>query len=96
MIGNLEMRDSTLANTMFKLLQCAFEMEKLVIHPQDNLFFLAHAQTTFYSKFQLLNTELLWFSLFLHPRYRKLAIAQSESNRTYKHAQVFALKLAKR
>jgi hypothetical protein len=96
MIGKLEAQDCSLADTMFELLRCAHAMETLEALPQDDLTFHIHAKTIFFARFQELNTELSWFCLFLHPLYRKLAIAEAECNRTYDSARIFALKLAKR
>ncbi|THH17104.1 hypothetical protein EUX98_g9191 [Antrodiella citrinella] len=82
MIGNLESRDASLADVMIELLKCARTLQKMPTYDTDNLHFLQHTRTEFDKGFHLMNTDLAFFALFLHPLCRKLALKQKRNSRT--------------
>lgn len=93
-IGNLESRDATFADCMLEILRCARHMMKVESMDFDDLDFSEHARSTFSHGFHTMNTELAWFTMFLHPWCRQLAISQAHKSRSLNDAMVFAATLA--
>lgn len=95
-IGNLESWDANFADAMLELLGCALHMIKLEFFEQDDVDFSYHAKSVFTREFHTMNTTLHWFTLFLHPQCRRLAISQAAKSRTFNDAADTALDLAKK
>lgn len=93
-IGNMESRDASLADGMIELLKCARILETLPNEDGDNLSFSQHARTTFKERFLLMNTDLHFLLLFLHPLCRRLAISNARLSRTFNDVVRIALVVA--
>lgn len=74
-IGNLELRDATLADCMLELIQCARQMMRLQIEDGEDIGFWMHAKTVFNCEFHAINTNTHALALFLHPMCWKLAVS---------------------
>ena len=95
-IGNLESRDANLADCMLELIWAARQIATLPQEDGDDPAMTQHAQTVVRKGFHNMNTDLHWFSLFLHPLSRSLAISSATHSRTIEKAYEFALDLASR
>ncbi|KAI0637583.1 ribonuclease H-like domain-containing protein, partial [Trametes polyzona] len=95
-IGNLESRDATLADCMLELIWAECQMATLVIEDTDDLAFTWHAQQMIHKGFHEMNTDLHWFTLFLHPLGQQLVVTSATHSRQVKDAYRIALGLAKR
>ena len=95
-IGNLESRDTTLADCMLELIAAERAITTIQLKPDDDPAFTQHAQNQVRRRFHEMNTTLHWFALFLHPLARALAISSAPHSRTLKHAYDFAFDVAER
>ncbi|KAF9531576.1 hypothetical protein CPB83DRAFT_833272 [Crepidotus variabilis] len=66
-IGNIESRDSNLADCMLELIWAHREVNGVMHQDGDDPGFAKHAMETLQTEFHALNTDLHWFALFLHP-----------------------------
>ncbi|TFY73750.1 hypothetical protein EWM64_g10262 [Hericium alpestre] len=93
-IGNTESRDATLADCMLELIGAHRAIMALRAEPDDNLEFASHARTALLRQFHVMNTDLHWFALLLHPLCRKLAISSALHSRKIETAYQIAIDLA--
>ncbi|KAF5337770.1 hypothetical protein D9758_016627 [Tetrapyrgos nigripes] len=93
-IGNLEARDTNLADCMLELIRCAHHMNKLVFEPDDNYGFFLHAKAVFNCEFIAMNTDKHSLALFLHPMCCKLAVHATVKGRTLLDLKQTALAIA--
>jgi hypothetical protein len=77
-IGNLESRDSNLADCMLELLRIANFLRSFEARPRDDTDFIEHARSRFNAEFDRINSPFYTLSLFLHPLCRKIAIPDSQ------------------
>ncbi|KAG8934913.1 hypothetical protein FRC01_012962 [Tulasnella sp. 417] len=108
-IGNLEAQDASMADCMLELLRCSRLLSALppipegisALSPNDShkgelVAFSNHAKGVFNTQFQILNSDLHFLCLYLHPLCRKLAISQSAKSRTLDEAIKIALGVAEK
>lgn len=94
-IGDIESRDASLADCMLQLIWAHREVTRAVPIEGDNLAFTSHANRVLTTQFHLMNTDIHWLALFLHPLCRKLAISSAIHSRTLEDAYLIALKIVK-
>lgn len=94
-IGNLESRQTSLADCMLELIRCAKQMSQLPLDADDDMGFRQHAKAVFNRRFHAINTKYHSLALFLHPLCRKLAITQAASGRPIEFMIKVALDIAK-
>lgn len=95
-IGDVESRDSTLADCMLQLIYAHREVNRVPHKEGDDPEFAAHARSVLNTQFHAMNTDIHWFALFLHPLCRKLAISLKTHSWKLEDAFSIALDLAKR
>lgn len=94
-IGNLESRESSLADCMLELIRCARAMVRLRLDPdEDDVGFWMHAKSVFNRRFHAMDTTIHSLALFLHPLCRKLAISQAANGRSFEFMVKAALSIA--
>lgn len=81
-IGNIESRNTNLADCMLELLRCARTLQKLETAPTEELDFSFHARTIFNRRFQTMDTNIHSLALFLHPLCRRLAVSHIVKGRS--------------
>ncbi|KAG2353490.1 hypothetical protein BDR07DRAFT_1495575 [Suillus spraguei] len=95
-IGNLESRDTTLADCMLELIRCARQMSQLQLDAEDDdTCFWMHARSVFNCRFHAINTNFHSLALFLHPMCRKLAVTDASKGRPFEFMVKTALAIAK-
>ncbi|KAG1899347.1 uncharacterized protein F5891DRAFT_898335, partial [Suillus fuscotomentosus] len=94
-VGNLELRQASLADCMLELLHCAKQMSQLACKQDYHVGFWLHARSVFNHRFHTMNTEVHSLALFLHPMCRKLAVTQVAKGRSLTFMVKIALGIAK-
>ncbi|KJA25135.1 hypothetical protein HYPSUDRAFT_183073 [Hypholoma sublateritium FD-334 SS-4] len=94
-IGDIESRDSSLADCMLQLIWAHREVTRALPIEGDNLEFTSHANRVLTTQFHLMNTDIHWLTLFLHPLCRKLAISSAIHSRSLEDAYLIALKIVR-
>ena len=94
-IGNLESRDTTLADCMLELIRCARTMHQLTLEDGEDVQFWLHAKKKFNERFHEMDSRHHTLALFLHPLCRRLAISQAAKGRTFEVIESTALEIAK-
>ncbi|KAG2062427.1 hypothetical protein BDR04DRAFT_1123947, partial [Suillus decipiens] len=95
-IGNLESRDTTLADCVLELIRCARQMSQLQLDAEDdNTGFWMHTKSVFDHRFHATNTDFHSLSPFLHPMCCKLAVTDASKGRPFEFMVKTALTIAK-
>lgn len=95
-IGNLEARQSTLADCMLDLIRCARHILRIQLDSEDDVNLWTHAKSVFTREFHNMNTDIHNLALFLHPMCRRLAVGNAVKSMTFTHICEVALGLAKK
>ncbi|KAH9910897.1 uncharacterized protein BXZ73DRAFT_57504 [Epithele typhae] len=95
-IGNVESRDSGLADCMLELIRCAQVMTRLDLNDDDDEGFWGHAKIVFNRRFHEMDTNYHGLALYLHPMCRRLAISQAANGRTFDQMELTAVTIAKK
>ncbi|KAK7434739.1 hypothetical protein VKT23_020017 [Stygiomarasmius scandens] len=95
-IGNLEARESNLADCLLEMIRCARLMSRMKVQEGDDPGFLEHAKAVLNKRFRRMNTPIHSLVLFLHPLCRKLAISDEAGARDFEFMISTALKLAEK
>jgi len=95
LIGDIESRDSTLADCMLQLIFAHQAVPCVYYQDGDDPEFANHARRVLNTQFHAMNTDIHWFTLFLHPLCRKLAISSAAHSRKLEDALKIALDIAK-
>ncbi|KAI0349849.1 hypothetical protein OH77DRAFT_1507314 [Trametes cingulata] len=95
-IGNLESRQTTLADCMLELIRCARTMTCLSFDKDDeDVGFWMHAKSVFNRRFHEMDTDRHSLALFLHPLCRQLAVLQVANGHSFEMMTKTALTIAK-
>ena len=95
-IGNVESRDTNLADCMVELIDAYKTVLNLPIQEAYNVKFYNHAISVLMKEFHSINSPLHWFALFLHPLCHNLAISSATHSRKIEDAMRIGLDLARR
>ena len=93
-IGNVEARDTNLADCMLELLRCSKAFSEIKVEADDDINFILHARSVFNHRFFIMDTDHHTLSLFLHPLCRKLAVSTVVKSRPFEKMVKIALGLA--